>query len=263
MLRGAVKTGRRIGELHACAAAEARHECVRCWPAMPVFKRLDDDEKWKSSALDDHQLDVIASLSIWTGEMTTAELSALGRRFCATQAVVNSAITLLTMNYELGGERTNGLLAVALWCCWGGFGFARFTQALRYRWQGPLVIFLVLTARLGLHGVELRRAGQRRFRLPARVQAASLREGRFGARFGGARRGGDLWLRRGDARRRLSSIQATFRLAHLVKAIVTSLPLYACVGMVLKMQGEHAVLAADALARGGIARGARERRGAT
>ena len=35
------------------------------------------------------------------------------------------------------------------------------------------------------------------------------------------------------------------------------------VGMALKMQGEHAVLAADALARGGIARGARERRGAT
>ena len=112
---------------------------------MPVFKRLDDDEKWKSSALDDHQLDVVASLSIWTGEMTTAELSALGRRFCAAQAVVNSTITLLTMNYELGGERTNGLLAVALWCCWGGFGFAAFTQANRYRWQGPLVIFLVLT----------------------------------------------------------------------------------------------------------------------
>jgi hypothetical protein len=32
--------------------------------------------------------------------------------------------------------------------------------------------------------------------------------------------------------------------------------------MSLKLQGEHAVLAADALARGGIARGARERRGA-
>ena len=30
---------------------------------MPVFKRLDDDEKWKSSALDDHQLDVVASLN--------------------------------------------------------------------------------------------------------------------------------------------------------------------------------------------------------
>ena len=71
--------------------------------------------------------------------------------------------------------------------------------------------------------------------------------------------------RKGDAlvdeATRAAGFQVTFRLAHLVKAIVTSLPLYACVA--LKMQGEHAVLAADALARGGIARGARERRGAT
>ena len=52
-----------------------------------------------------------------------------------------------------------------------------------------------------------------------------------------------------DDATRAAGFQATFRLAHLVKAIVTSLPLYACVGMVLKMQGEHAVLAADALAR--------------
>ena len=228
---------------------------------MPVFKRLDDDEKWKSSALDDHQLDVVASLSIWTGEMTTAELSALGRRFCAAQAVVNSTITLLTMNYELGGERTNGLLAVALWCAWGGFGFASFTASLRYRWQGPLVIFLVLTLLLVsvftasnydelanadadcLHASRLLAYARDD---PALAAVAHAEAATFGC----------------DDATRAAGFQATFRLAHLVKAIVTSLPLYACVGMALKIQGEHAVLAADALARGGIARGARERWGA-
>ena len=231
---------------------------------MPVFKRLDDDEKWKSSALDDHQLDVVASLSIWTGEMTTAELSALGRRFCAAQAVVNSTITLLTMNYELGGERTNGLLAVALWCCWGGFGFAAFTQANRYRWQGPLVIFLVLTLLL----VSVFTASN--YDELANADADCLHSSRLLA-YADARDDSALAAVAHaeaatfgcDEATRAAGFQATFRLAHLVKAIVTSLPLYACVGMALKMQGEHAVLAADALARGGIASGARERRGAS
>lgn len=230
---------------------------------MPVFKRLDDDEKWKSSALDDHQLDVVASLSIWTGEMTTAELSALGRRFCAAQAVVNSTITLLTMNYELGGERTNGLLAVALWCAWGGLGFAAFTTANRYRWQGPLVIFLVLTLLLvsvftASNYDELANADSDCLHARRLIAYADARDDSALAAVARA----EAATFGCDEATRAAGFQATFRLAHLVKAIVTSLPLYACVGMSLKLQGEHAVLAADALARGGIARGARERRGA-
>ena len=78
----AVKRELRGDPSESCAVKTrpSDRSCALAGLAMPVFKRLDDDEKWKSSALDDHQLDVVASLSIWTGEMTTAELSALGRR---------------------------------------------------------------------------------------------------------------------------------------------------------------------------------------
>ena len=60
-----------------------------------------------------------------------------------------------------------------------------------------------------------------------------------------------------------AAFQATFRLAHLVKAIVTSLPLYACVGMSLKLQGEHAVLAAEGLGRLGTVNALEPLRGLT
>ena len=47
------------------------------------------------------------------------------------------------MNYELGGERTNGLLAVALWCC--GAARPKRSRGASVPLAGPLVIFLVLT----------------------------------------------------------------------------------------------------------------------
>jgi len=182
----------------------------------------------RSVSLTEPERKLLTDYSDRTQEATFETLAFSGTRFSIAQGVVNTVLTLVTDELEFEDSATNvssDATGVVMWLSWAVAGVCGFRVAVRIRRQGPLIIYICLTTLL------IAVITARRFVAIDTLNALCASLGRSLPSAAD-----DLGC---DDRGATVAVQ----LSYLFKAVTTSLPLYAAMAALFKLQGEHALLA--------------------
>jgi len=164
-----------------------------------------------------------------TKEPRFEKMLEMGMRFSIMQALVNSALSLATDEFARKDDLFQKAESIGIWWAWGALGYTFMSLSSKTRLQRWLVLYICLTL------VLISVLTARRF---ATLDAINL----------ACSRGTTLLPVLQEACSVDPNVEALPLLITqagiTLKVVVTGLPLYCALAAVVKLQGEHALLAA-------------------